>query len=225
MVVLALAGLLALTALAPTADAARLGLREVGTGLNAIIASEGHSVSFELFLDTEGLDFQGYFAGIDIDAQGGSVSGLTLTHLPIAGLYPDLFGAPVIDPVALTIRNDNQSGFASSLAAGVYVLDVITVTVDDYAVDFPGSGERQVTLTPTLAGESLGLGGGSCPGTIAGCAVSVESATMVPEPGTALLVGLGLVGLAGPSGRRRRRQPGPLAPQPGAANGRAPRTP
>jgi hypothetical protein len=201
VVVLGLVGLL--TALAPTADAARLGLQEVTTGLTDIVSSEGDSVSFELFLDTEGLDLQGFMVGIDIDTQGGSVSGITITHQPISGLYADLFGAPVIDTQLLTIRNDNQSGFTTSLPAGVYVLDVITITVDNYAVDFPGSGERQVTLTPTLAGETLGLGGGSCPGTAAGCGVTVESATMVPEPGTALLVGLGLLGLAAPRSRAR----------------------
>ena len=73
MVVLGLVGLLAATALAPAANAAVLGLREVGTGLTEINAGPGQSVSLELYLDTEGLGFEGYLVGVDIDALGDGV--------------------------------------------------------------------------------------------------------------------------------------------------------
>ncbi len=202
MVVLGLVGLLAATALAPAANAAVLGLREVGTGLTEIYADAGQSVSLELFLDTEGLGFEGYLVGIDIDAQGGSVSGIAVTHQTLTGLFADLFGPPVIDEAADTIRNDGQTTFTTGLAAGVYVLDIIALTVDAYVVGSPGPGQG-IILTPGLFGETLGLGGGSCPGTVAGCSVTVQSANIIPEPSTALLMGLGLLGL-GASGKATR---------------------
>jgi hypothetical protein len=139
--------------------------------------------------------------GLDIDTQGGAISGLSLAHQPLPGLFADLFGAPVIDNAAGTIRDDNQTTFTTGLAAGVYVLDIISLTVDAYGPSV------EMLLTPGLfGGQVLGLGGGSCPGTTAGCSVTTQSASIIPEPGTALLMGLGLMGLgfSGNTARRRR---------------------
>jgi len=184
-----------LLALIPSAHAAILGLRQVGTGLTTITAAEGSSVDLELFLDTQGLSFEGYVVGIDINAGGGSVSGISVTHQPLTGLFPDLFGPPVIDNAADTVRNDGQTTFTTGLGSGVYVLDILSFVVDAY-------GPEEIVVTPGLFGEVLGLGGGSCPGTVMGCSVSYESASVIPEPSTALLMGLGLAGL-GLSGRKR----------------------
>jgi len=184
-----------LLALIPSAHAAILGLRQVGTGLTTITAAEGSSVELELFLDTQGLSFEGYVVGIDINAGGGSVSGISVTHQPLTGLFPDLFGPPVIDNAADTVRNDGQTTFTTGLGSGVYVLDILSFVVDAY-------GPEEIVVTPGLFGEALGLGGGSCPGTVMGCSVSYESASVIPEPSTALLMGLGLAGL-GLSGRKR----------------------
>ena len=185
-----------LLALIPSAHAAILGLRQVGTGFTTISADEGSSVDFELFLDTQGLSFEGYMVGIDINAGGGSVSGISITHQVLPGLFPDLFGPPVIDDATDSVRNDGQTTFTNPLAAGVYVLDILSFVVDAYGPS------EEIIVTPGLFGEALGIGGGSCPGTVMGCSVSFESATVIPEPSTALLMGLGLAGL-GASGRKR----------------------
>jgi hypothetical protein len=191
---------LVLTSVASTAGAAVLGLRQVGTGATTINAGPGQNVSLEIFLDTGGLTLEGYYVGVDIDRQGGTISGLSLTHQALPGLFPDLFGAPVIDDAAGTIRDSNQTTFTTGLAPGIYVLDIISLTVDAYGpID-------EMLLTPGLfGGQVLGLGGGSCPGTTAGCSVTTQSASIVPEPGTALLMGLGLMGL-GVSGRGPARR-------------------
>ena len=188
---LGLAGFLAAIFAAPVADAAILGLRQVGTGATTVNAGPGESVSFELYLDTQGLTFEGYFVGLDIDTQGGSVSGISITHQPLTGLFGDLFGVPVIDETADTIRNDNQTTFTTPLSAGLYILDIIAFTVDAY-----GPSDEMIVTPGLFDGQVLGLGGGSCPGTMAGCSVTTQSASVIPEPTTALLMGLGLAGLA-----------------------------
>ena len=201
---LALAGLLG--AGAPDAGAATLGLRQVGTGFTTINASEGQSVSLELFLDTQGLSFEGYLVGLDIDLQGGSVSAMSVTHQPLAGLFPDLFGAPVVNDASGTIRNDGQTTLTTGLPSGVYILDIISLTIDSY-----GPSDEMI-VTPGLYGEVLGLGGGGCPGTTAGCSVGFESASIIPEPSTALLLGLGLMGLAVSGRDYGPRKPPAMAP-------------
>ena len=177
---LALAALLPLSA----AQAALIGLRETGTGLTTLVASPGATLSVDLFLDTQGLSFEGYAIGVDFT--GGSVTGIAVAQEAI-GLFPDIFGPPVINDAAGTVRNVNQTTFSGGLPAGVYVLDTLTFSLASY--DTP---DNELILAPGLFGEALGLGGGSCPGTTAGCSVNFASATVVPEPGSALLLALGL---------------------------------
>ena len=198
------AGLIALvliTALlgAQSALAATIGVREVGTGLTEIFAEEGDTVSLELFIDTEGLSFEGYIVGVDIT--GGDASGISVLHQTVPGLiHQDLLGPIVIDEGLGTIRDINQmAAFSSSLNAGTYVVDIITFTVDNYA----SSLLPEILVTPGLFGGSLGLDSGSCPGTVPGCTVNVSSVSIVPEPSTAVSLGLGLVGLR--AARRRIR--------------------
>ena len=175
--------------MAGSVSAANIGLREVGTGSTEIYAEEGDVVSLELFVDTEGLTFEGYMIGVDIT--GGEVLGVSVAHQSLTGLFPDLFGPAVVDAPAGTIRSINQTTFSTGLGAGTHVLDVITLTVGTYASDVA----PEIVLTPGLFGESLGLEGGACPGNVAGCVVSVSSANIVPEPSTAVCLGLGLLGL------------------------------
>jgi len=184
---------------AQSALAATLGVREVGTGLTEIFVEEGDTVSLELFIDTEGLSFQGYMVGVDIT--GGDASGISVLHQSVPGLvHQDLLGPIVIDEGLGTIRDINQMAeFSSSLNAGIYVVDIITFTVDNYA----SSLLPEILVTPGLFGGSLGLDSGSCPGSVPGCTVNVSSASIVPEPSTAVSLGLGLVGLR--AARRRIR--------------------
>ena len=175
------------------AQAALLGLRETGTGATQISALPGESVSLDLYLDTGGLSFEGYVAGVDFT--GGPVTGISVVQQAI-GMTADLFGPMVIDDVAGTIRNMNQATFGVGLAPGEYVLDTISFTLGTPA---PGS---SLVVTPGLFGETLGLAGGSCPGTVASCSVSFAS-VVVPEPGSGLLLAAGLGVLQMGSGQRR----------------------
>ena len=169
-----------------TADAASVGLRQGGTGNTTVAALAGDSLSFELFLDTEGLSFEGYYIGVDFT--GGPLTIQSVTHESLPDFFP-IFGAPVIDNVAGTIRQINQSTFTTPLGPGEYVLGLITVELD-------ASPGPSVTATPGLFGEFLGLGGGSCPSAMPSCSVTFSSAEIVPEPSTALLLATGLFGFA-----------------------------
>ena len=178
------------------AQAVSVGVREAATGAATVNgAGPGTTVVLELFLDTEGLSFEGYFLGIDFS--GGPLTIQSVAHQPLTGFFPDLFGAPQIDGVAQTIRDINQITFASPLPPGEYVLDLITVEVGSLVSD------AVITVTPGLFGEVIGAGGGSCPGTVQGCSISVSSFLITPEPGTGLLLAASLLILTlHPSHRR-----------------------
>ena len=172
---------------------AEVGIREVGTGDTAIVAGVGASIDLELFIDTQGLTFEGYSLGVDFT--GGSVNMIGVSHSTLAGLVPDLFGTPVIDDGADTIRNSNQATLVvgPGLPAGIYTVDVISIIISSFSGD-------TIFVTPGLFGEALGLGEGSCPGTVPGCSVTFASASItdisvVPEPGAALLLALVVPGL------------------------------
>jgi hypothetical protein len=159
----------------------------------------GDIVDLELYLDTEGLSFEGYYVGVDFS--GGPLTILSVNHQPLPGLFADLFGAPAIDNVASTIRDINQTTFTTPLGAGTYILDLISVEVGALVEG------QMITATPGLFdSQVLGLGGGSCPGTVEGCTVSIQTLeiTAIPEPGTALLTASGLLMLA-------LRRPKPIA--------------
>ena len=179
-----LIGLTVLLLSSGAAQAALVGLREATTGFTSVEAAPGAIVELELFLDTEGLSFEGYYLGVDFT--GGPLTIQSVAHQPV-GLFADLFGAPVIDGGAQTVRDINQTTFVSPLAAGEYVLDLITVQIGALAVG------AVITATPGLFGQVVGAGGGSCPGTVAGCSVSVSSALIIPEPGTGLLLAASLL--------------------------------
>ena len=168
------------------AQAVSVGLRDAATGSSTVqTTGPGDTVVLELYLDTEGLSFEGYYLGVDFT--GGPLTIQSVAHQPL-GLFPDLFGAPVIDGGAQTVRDINQTTFVSPLAAGEYVLDLITVQIGALAVGAVS------TATPGLVGQVIGAGGGSCPGTVEGCSVSVSSALIiVPEPGTGLLLAASLL--------------------------------
>jgi len=169
------------------ASAAIIGLRDAATQSSVFSAAPGSSINLEVYVDTEGESLEGYYIGIDF--AGGPVTIQGTTHQALPGLFPDLFGAPLIDSGAGTIRSLNQTTFTTPLGAGQYVVEVITVQLDAVFGTF-------VTVDPGLFGEVLGIGGGACPS--GSCSVSFVGAQIevIPEPGTALLIGVGLLGLA-----------------------------
>ena len=87
---------------ASAASAATVGLRQAVTGATSISANPGDTLTLELFLDTDGLSLEGYYLGVDFT--GGAVSIQSVTHQPLTGLFPDIFGVPEIDNAAYTIR-------------------------------------------------------------------------------------------------------------------------
>ncbi len=129
-----------------------------------------------------------------------------VTHALLSGLAADIFGTPIIDDAANTVRNTNQAKLSAGpgLDPGEYLVDTITFTL------LSGS----VTITPGLFGEVLGLGEGSCPGTVEGCTVSFAGATAtvmaVPEPRALLLIALSGAAIA----VLRRRLTAPALSQP-----------
>ena len=178
--------ILAVLASSGATQAISVGLRDAATGNSTVqVSGPGETIVLELYLDTEGLSFEGYYLGIDFT--GVPLTILSVVHQPLTGLFADLFGVPVIDGVAQTIRDLNQTTFIAPLAAGEYVLDLITVQIGALAVG------EVITATPGLFGQVVGAGGGSCPGTVEGCSVSVSSALIVPEPGTGLLLAASLL--------------------------------
>jgi len=176
------------------ADAATLGLGGLGGVTFTEIPSNGQ-IQLTLLLDTQGLSLEGFHVGIDFS--GGLLSILDFVHAPLPGLFPDVFGTPSIDNDAQTIRGINQTTFTTPLPPGIYTLGTVRVQTTQ---------SQRITATPGLFGEVLGVGGGACPGTAAGCTVSISRFRMVPEPGTAFLMLLGLLSL--PSRARPQRASG-----------------
>ena len=187
---------LALTLLVSAAQAASISVRQVGTDLTSIPADVGETIEIQLVLDTGGLTFEGYSLGIDF--VGGNIDIQSVANQPI-GTFVELFGPPVIDNTANTIRNLSQTNFSGSEAPGSYVLSLISVQVTTLG---------PIIVTPGLFGGVLGLEDGSCPGTVVDCSVSFSTASIgaVPEPAILLVLVPSLLTLSRTT--RRRRQPG-----------------
>lgn len=189
---------------ADRAQAVTLTLRPSGSSAvgstSEIAAPAGTHVTLEIVVDTQGLTLEGYSYGVSFS--GGAVSSITVTHRSLAGLFPDLFGPPSIDEDADEIRNINQAKLSAGpgLASGVYALDDLSFLVD------ANGGVIHVTLG--LFGEVLGVGEGSCPGTVASCSVATFGVTLVPEPATIGLLALAFAALLSMRGAGRIRRIG-----------------
>jgi len=93
------------------------------------------------------------------------------------------------------------SGFVCAQDSSLSVSAIDKKTYDwSWTIDLAGS-----TLFPDLAGAHIGAKYNNALGTLNGVITSAE-ATPVPEPGTLLLLGSGLVGLAGFAWKRNRRE-------------------
>ena len=182
-----------------SAYGARIGLRDAATGASTIRFVRNEVIELELYVDTEGLTLEGYYLGVDFSS--GPLTILSLTHEPLPTMIPDLLGPSVIDHEARSIRAINQVTLTSHLTPAVYVVATIAVDVGHLE---PAD---VITVTPGLFGEVLGVGGGACPGTLdsGSCSVTAKEMRISPEPGTGLLVVVGLLGLGVWSNRSRPR--------------------
>ena len=147
------------------------------------IAAIGETVNIDIVLDTGGLSFEGY--SYDIDITTGTVSSIGLTHASLSPLIADLLGPFVIDDAADTIDNINQGTLSTGLPPGdFYIIDTLSFVVETLPVD----GALVIALLGP--GDTFGLGGGNVTPTF------FTTLTIVPEPGTALIFGAGIFGLA-----------------------------
>jgi hypothetical protein len=146
------------------------------------------------------------------DVPNGSLGGLdntlaTATEVGYFNPFCSLSGCPVVDPLRVRVFqgiSTNSSNGDGSLDLGI---GGSTVGAGDhhFSVTFQAIAGLALPETRTLTfggisdqGEvAVGAGGALLPYTN-----GTVSFTVVPEPGTALLMGLGLAGLAGSSRRR-----------------------
>lgn len=155
----------------------------------------GDNVSIDLFFDTETENLQAFF--LQVNHAGTTASS--------AAVEPFLFvGGVVGTPLGAPVPNSAAGGNAT----GQFV-----ITVGAPGSFNPGSGDVKfgsinlvnvaagtISIDISEAGGAVGGPGGQ--DLVAAGLVTFDSITVVPEPTTALLVGLGLVGL-GVAGRRK----------------------
>jgi hypothetical protein len=191
--VAALAFGLSATANAGTIDLIFTGGCSAGNGTATCTASASDNVTAAIVLNTAGGDTQMGGAGsayqVSMSYSGGTLVGPSTNSVP-AGWFPA--GAGV----------DNGVGFYQSIVNGVDLFGTnllampgsYTIGTMTFHVTGPGS------LTPTIGGAGdaiVGQGGGVVNGEY-----TLNGGTIVPEPTTAALLGLGL-GVLGIAGRRR----------------------
>ena len=163
------------------------------------------------------------YTGVNFDAASGpyttamSVSGSITLASPLA---PNLVGADLLASLtAWSFTNGVQtySSAAPPLFQQVLVSTDANGAIADWSVGFNISGSQEAVISCGSLGPAPALGtcftsgsmipgydfGGFAFGSQASAAVA-GSWAMVPEPSTALLVGIGLTGLAA-KGRRRNR--------------------
>jgi len=188
-------------------------------GATSATITEGGAFTIDLGLDNASLDstpgFEGTLSGLS--AAGASVTGGQAAHTYLnqfcfagSGCFNGISSLGAFyNPNDLSEHfNPGDDSFLAINAAGV------TFSANDGAIDLgvandiatatPSPIDAIINLVATVVGvHQITVGGSWSDGVdVFSLAESTFILTVVPEPGTALLVGLGLVGLAA-SGRRR----------------------
>lgn len=183
----------------------------IATALLFVSASMASAVSFDLVL-TSGLEEVGgtptYNLVLNTEATPVQAWFLQVTHVGNSATavtqQPFIFaGGQLASPLGAPIANSIGGGTASGQWAYT-VSPPNAIPAGNNGIVF-GS----ITFAPLAAGTySIAVAPGGAVGGLAGLdlvaagLVTFDSITIVPEPGTAMLVGLGLVGL-GVAGRRK----------------------
>jgi hypothetical protein len=155
----------------------------------------GDSVTMDLFFDTETENLQAFF--LQVNHAGTVASAAAIEPFIFVG---GVVGTPLGAPVPNSAAGGNATGqFVITVGApGSFAPGSGLVKFGSISLDTVAAGTLSIDISE--AGGAVGGPGGQ--DLVAAGLVTFDSITVVPEPTTALLVGLGLVGL-GVAGRRK----------------------
>lgn len=169
------------------AQSLELRFREAGSGLQFIDANPTENITIDVLLDTQGVALGGLQINFAWDAEASS---------PVLGgvgfIANGVFGAESITPVTQSaVGSEGSVAYVGFDATGVFPVNGSSLLIGQVTATVIGGLGQDTSLT-VLGFFASDANSTPVSGGVSGAAISV-----VPEPSTALLVGLGLAGLAG----------------------------